>query len=96
MKKMSCMLTLFVLGTAPFAASASDPHGGVHIILPGGGCEDLEEDCVIEDEPGREQEVWYRNPIFEDPEEDRDIPGWLENETQWPGQREEFSDYLFR
>lgn len=102
MNKFSCLAAFVVLGAAlPSLSFASDFRGGVHIVMPD-TCEVVDDkgECADEAGPGMEQPHWYwestRENIFEDPEEDRDVPGRLENDTQWPGQREEFSDYLFR
>ena len=102
MNKLSFLTVVVLLGGAlPSSASTSDTRGGVHVFMPD-TCEMVSDDGdrTCDDCSGMEQPQWYwectRVNIFEDPEEDRDVPGRLENDTQWTGQREEFSDYLFR
>ena len=95
MKTNYLMLLLVVFGALPAALLSNSSNGAVHICV-NGECEAIEDDPVLDDGSIQEQATYYHNRIFDDPEEDRDLPGWLENETQWPGQREDFSDYLFR
>lgn len=94
--KINYLMSLVIfLGALPVAVSANSSNGAVHICIQG-ECEALEDEPVNSDYEWREQATYYHNHIFDDPEEDVDMPGWLENETQWPGQREEFSDYFMR
>jgi hypothetical protein len=76
-------------------ASADSYNGAVHVVMPY-----TNEELIANDPPEymycNDSEVITCQMMFEDPEEDRDIPGQLENDTAWPGQREDFSDYLFR
>lgn len=77
------------------SSHADCPNGGVHIILPSG---ERVDDCTL-DEPcpcdgGR---PWYLQQHFDCYCSDIEDPvREVEEETAWPGQREEFSDYLFR
>ena len=43
-----------------------------------------------------ERQYKYKSPKQIEEEEAEDIAERLEEETAWPGQREEFSDKLFR
>jgi hypothetical protein len=95
MKTINLMLLLIFLGAVPAGVSANSSNGAVHVCV-NGDCEEVDDGVILEEDPGEERAIYYQNRIFDDPEENRDTPGWLEYETQWPGQREDFSDYLFR
>lgn len=96
MKTLFFLLTISILGMTASAAAFADEHGGVHIMIP--GCEDANEE-------GGQQPVspvcmelkpWYHHQHFDDYEDIEEQAGRLQDDTAWPGQREEFSDYLMR
>ncbi|MEI8365584.1 MAG: hypothetical protein WCF65_04115 [Parachlamydiaceae bacterium] len=96
---------LYILSAAlittslPHFLSADESHGAVHIVLPDGE-EDIEDGCCElvdpEEERGMPERPWYQNQKFEVFEDNGDPTDYLEEDTAWPGQREEFSDILFR
>lgn len=91
MKILIYALNCSALLLAPLALYAND-HGGIHIHLPTGD-EEVEETgpavCL-------ELKPWYHREHFEDFEDIQEQSERLEDDTAWPGQREEFSDYLMR
>jgi len=71
----------------------SNDHGGVHIHLKNG--EDIEDEpkslpCCLELKP------WYHHQHYDDYENIEDQADRLQDDTSWPGQREDFSDILMR
>jgi hypothetical protein len=70
----------------------ADAHGGIHIHTTCG-------EVVEDDQPSNvclELKPWYHRQHFEDDENIEEQSERLEDDTAWPGQREEFSDYLMR
>lgn len=67
-------------------------HGGVHIVLPDG---ERVDECEL-DPCAAPMRPWYMHEHF-DYYDDRFNPTYeVEAESAWPGQREEFSDFLLR
>lgn len=93
MKILNWVMITILLGAAPGAVTAD--NGAVHVCI-NGDCEKVEDDPCPEEDCYEWQATYYQNRIFYDPEVDRDIPGWLDYETEWPSQRDEFSDFLMR
>lgn len=92
MKMFTRVLNCSLLLLAPLTLCGSDGHGGIHIHLPEGD-EEVEGTapaiCL-------ELKPWYQREHFEDQENIQEQSERLEDDTAWPGQREEFSDYLMR
>lgn len=87
---------LFILIASVYADC---PNGAVRIYLPNG---EMYEDCQsynIVQVPEDERE-WYVSQrydrFYEDYGENGDPTEELEEDTSWPGQREDFSDMLMR
>ena len=96
MKIFKNVLSFLSLSMAVTSLSCSaDEHGGVHIKIP--TCEG-----VLEEEGEKTQEVcwelkpWYSHQHFEEYENIETKSEHLQDDTAWPGQREDFSDYLMR
>ena len=81
------------IGFAP--AVFANTHGGVHIHLRNG--ENIE-DCEAAQPPDycMELKPWYCNQHYDQYEEIEDQAERLQEDTAWPGQREEYSDILLR
>ncbi len=96
MKILSCILSFSILGFAQIATIQADEHGGVHIHLNCG--EDIEDNKYDGMVPNVcwEQKPWYHNQHFDEYEDIEDQAERLQDDTAWPGQREEFSDQLLR
>lgn len=91
MKICICTLSFSVLLLSPLTICA-DAHGGIHIHMP--VCEEEVSDttpavCL-------ELKPWYQRQHFDDYEDIEEQSERLEDDTAWPGQREEFSDRLLR
>ena len=97
MKANTSILFFFLFGALAPTSVAADNHGAVHIVVPDGeeevddGCEEaVAEDC-------ENYRPWYHRERFQNYYGDFDNPdAELEAETAWPGQREDFSDFLMR
>jgi hypothetical protein len=92
MKILTYVLNYSLLILAPLGLCGSDNHGGIHIHLP--ACDEEVESttpavCL-------ELKPWYQREHFDDYEDIQEQSERLEDDTAWPGQREEFSDYLMR
>lgn len=81
---------LFVLSSGQAIA---DAHGGVHIHIQ--NCDEEVEDDTVPN-VCFEMKPWYHRQHFEDAEDIEEQAERLEDDTAWPGQREEFSDQLMR
>lgn len=97
MQAINYFLTAIVLSVSSIPYAAADcEHGAVHIHLSDG---QEEVDCgqapmfVPVDRPAH---PWYLHEHFDYYTEDEDPNDELTDETSWPSQREDFSDYLFR
>ncbi|MEI8124823.1 MAG: hypothetical protein WCG42_03625 [Parachlamydiaceae bacterium] len=101
MQKILFLLSIGLITTStPTSLSGDDAHGGVHIFLPDGEEEDADDDCcdMVDDneERGIPPRPWFQNQKFEVYEDNGDPTDELLDDTAWPGEREEFSDILFR
>lgn len=96
MKILSYVLSCSILGFAPNATIQADEHGGVHIHLHSG--EDIEDNKYDGMVPNVcwEQKPWYHHQHFDEYEDIELQADRLQENTAWPGQREEFSDQLLR
>lgn len=90
---MFAALGLSLLMISPMTAVQANDHGGIHIHLRCG-----EEEEVDSPLPNvcMEMKPWYHNQHFDEYEDIEDQSERLQDDTAWPGQREEFSDYLMR
>lgn len=93
MKIQAYFLIFSLIGTA--SLTAADTHGGVHIHLHNG---EQIEDCAAAQQPEycMELKPWYHNQHYDEYEEIEAQADRLQDDTAWPGQREEFSDMLLR
>lgn len=90
-----CAWGFSILGILAFLPVKGNDHGGVHIHIP--TCEDANEEeneqlpayCV-------ELKPWYHHQHFDEYEDIKDQSDRLQDDTSWPGQRQDFSDYLLR
>lgn len=93
MKRLVYLLSCSLL---PLTLIQADDHGGVHVHLP--ACEN-EQVVDCEDKIPAvciEQRPWYHNQHYDEYENIEDQADRLQDDTAWPGQREDFSDYLLR
>lgn len=78
---------------ATCALAIADEHGGIHIHTRYG--EEIEGDsstpnyCI-------QMRPWYYHQWYCDCDNIREQADRLQDDTAWPGQREDFSDYLLR
>lgn len=96
MKVLVYLLSFSILGFTPIITVQADAHGGIHIRIP--SCEeDEEEECEKKvPEVCWELKPWYHHQYFDEYEDIEDQADRLQDDTAWPGQREDFSDYLLR
>jgi hypothetical protein len=96
MKVLVCLLSFSILGLSPIATIQADVHGGVHVRIA--SCEEDGNEESEEDLPNVAMELkpWYHHQHFDQYEDINDQAYQLEDDTAWPAQREDFSDYLLR
>ena len=95
MKVLTCLLTLTILSCS-IVYTHADAHGGVHVRIP--TCENDEEEPELLPNVCIEMKPWYHHQQYDeyDKEDVEDQSYRLQDDTSWPGHREDFSDYLFR
>ena len=96
MKMLVYFFSFSILGLALISHSAADEHGGVHIRIP--TCEGVIEEEGSDKVPEVcwELKPWYSHQHYEEYEDIETQADQLQDDTAWPGQREDFSDYLMR
>jgi hypothetical protein len=96
MQRLSYLLSFSILVFMPIAIVQADAHGGIHVRIPSceeedaGECEEQVPEVCMELKP------WYQHQHFDEYEDIEDQADRLQDDTAWPGQREDFSDYLLR
>lgn len=95
MKSLIYLLSFSYLALITVTSIHADEHGGVHIRIP--TCEDANIENN-EEIPGvcMELKPWYHHQHFDDYEDIEDQADRLQDDTTWPGQRQDFSDTLLR
>jgi len=93
MKILFYLLGFSIAGLTPIAQSFGDEHGGIHIHL---NCGENVEDEVKVPCFCMEQKPWYHHQHFDYYENVEAQADRLQDDTAWPGQREDFSDILLR
>lgn len=95
MKLLTYVLGFSLLGMTLISSLQANDHGGVHINIP--TCEDANaEENELKPEYCMELKPWYHHQHFDEYEDIRDQADRLQDDTSWPGQRQDFSDYLLR
>lgn len=93
MKVFACLLSFSLLSFS-LSSLHADAHGGVHVRIP--TCETVDDDLEPAPNFCMEMKPWYHHQHFDEFEEIEDQAYQLQDDTSWPGHREDFSDYLFR
>lgn len=96
MNQLFCIVSFSLLSFSPLATLIADDHGGIHIHLKCG--EDVEDDTYEGMVPNvcLELKPWYQGQHYDYYENIESQADRLQEDTAWPGQREEFSDILLR
>lgn len=93
MKILTYLLGFSALSFAAIFNVSADEHGGIHIHLPCG--EEIEDEVKV---PCfcMEQKPWYHCQHFDYYEDVEAQADRLQDDTEWPGKRDDFSDILLR
>jgi hypothetical protein len=89
---MKTILSLLTLAT--FAIATADDHGGIHIHTNEG--EEIEDDSCKAPSFCMEMRPWYDHLWYSDYENIEEQADRLQDETAFPSQRENYSDFLLR
>lgn len=92
MKKLISILYCSVLMLPAYAMT--DEHGGIHIHMRNG--EQIDDNNCSSPKYCIEMRPWYYHLWYSDYENIEDQADRLQDETAWPSQRENYSDYLLR
>lgn len=93
MKKLT-YLSFSVFMLASCAIVLADEHGGIHIHLKNG--EEINDNSCEVPNVCMELKPWYQHQYYDEYEDIEAQADRLQDDTAWPSQREDFSDYLLR
>ena len=93
MKLIAYFLGFSALSLTSITQTSADEHGGIHIHLPTG--EEIEDEVKV---PNfcMEKKPWYHHQHFDYYEDVEAQADRLQDDTEWPGKRDDYSDYLLR